>query len=80
MYNNVKMTHTELIEHHLSVFKQLSQCVAIVTCRYSNSFRPYRQGDAHEVMRCILDAVRMEEIEVCHYGIDEHPLLCNYLT
>ena len=32
--------------------------------RYRNSFKPYRQGDAHEVMRCVLDAVRMEEIEV----------------
>ena len=45
------------------------QCIfrcVLTACRYTNNFRPYRQGDAHELMRCILDAVRMEEFEVCY--------------
>ena len=50
-----------------AILHMLLYCYLIYVCcfRYSNSFRQYRQGDAHELMRCILDAVRMEEIEVC---------------
>ena len=28
-------------------------------------------GHAHEVIRCTLDAVRMEEIEVCYHDINQ---------
>lgn len=46
-----------------------SKLLTAIQTKYSTNFRPYRQGDAHEVMRCILDAVRMEEIEKVKRGI-----------
>lgn len=52
---------------HINVHNCICIDVLLNTCRYANNFRPYRQGDAHELMRCILDAIRMEEIEVRCY-------------
>lgn len=34
--------------------------------RYSR-FSTFNQQDSEEVLRCLLDGIRMEEIEVCSY-------------
>jgi len=44
----------------------------ILNCFRYQSFQPNRACDSHEVMRCILDAIRMEEIKVCFIHVFVH--------